>query len=274
MSAPTPRKRKRKQRHRGHFPRPVASAPATKVDGKISVMLAFPTVDGNVNHSIAMAIGWAVQASYQPDFPFAFTIHVEPGVRGIEYARNRIVNRFMDDTTCEWLYMIDQDQVVPGNFWQLCLVDNADIISGLTNTWMGAGSPYAMLRVNQYSLDKDNQCFNIAPPPEAMATGAPYFAPIVGTGCIAIRRKVFEKLGRNRFYFTRYEDGRIRGGEDINFCVDAQRAGFRVAAHAGVKFGHVKSIDIGQIATFYEARHAFDNQGGVLTPADTLSISA
>ena len=274
MSAPSPRRRHRKQRHRSALraaPTPAFQRPAS---GKIPVLLAVPTGDGNINYSIGMALAAAVQASYQPEFPIAFNLHVEAGVRGIEYARNKIVNLFMDQTTCEWLYMIDADQVVPANFWQLCLVENADVVSGLTHTWMAGGPPQAMLRVNQYNVDADNQCYNIQPPPEALAENRPYFVPIVGTGCIAIRRRVFEKLGRNRFYFTRYEDGRIRGGEDINFSVDCQRAGFKIAVHPGVRFGHVKPIDVGQIATFYEARHGFDNQGGELTPADTLSISA
>ena len=239
---------------------------------KIPVMVAVPSVDGNVNFSIAGMFAWAMRASADPAFPFSFGCHVEPGVRPIEYARNRITKKFMAETAAEWLLMIDADQVVPQNFWEILAVANADIVSGLTYTWMGAGEPQTMLRVNQYGVDGSNQCFNLTPPDGAIATKAPYFVPVIGTGCIAIRRKVFEKMGDEPWYFTRLSNGKTRGGEDINFSVEASRHGFTIAVHPGVVFGHVKPIDITQIASFYQARHDFDCQGFEATPAQMLSI--
>ena len=245
---------------------------------KPTVLLAVPTLDGDVNWTIAHMFAGAMLANFRTDFPVQFGTHFQAGTNPVEFARNTIVEEFLDKTSFDWLMMIDADQVVPQNFWHLTGVRDAQIVSGLTYTWVGNAFEAGRLRVNQYGIDDKSRCFNLPVPDDVVTNGQPYFVPVVGTGCIAIRREVFRPkeeggLGRNPFYFTRHPNGKTIGGEDINFSVDAQRAGFKIAVHPGVRFGHVKKMDIAQVDEFYRARKIFDAAGVQFTTEQLLSVA-
>ena len=277
--------RKRKQKKTAGFsasaPEPIvniaqarSARQALEPDRKPSIFIAVPSVSGNVHYTIAMAFGRAMASGMMAECPFRFGIHVEPGKRGPEYARNCIVKAFLNETDADWLMMIDEDQCVPENFWQLCVVNDADIVSGLTPVWVGGREAESMLRVNNYGLDDQGQCYNLPTPDESIKL--PYRVPIAGTGCIAIRRKVFAPkphgLGDSPFYFTHMEDQKVRAGEDINFSVDANRAGFIIAVHPAVRFDHVKSLGLWEVERYYHARKAMEDKGLQLTEQQRLSI--
>ena len=215
-----------------------------------------------------------MSSNHLQECPFRFGVHVEPGKRPADYARNCIVKTFIEETDCDWLMMIDDDQVVPDNFWQLCTVTDADVVSGVAPVWVGNMDPETMLRVNHYGVDSQARCYNLlSPPPEVKA---PYRVPIVGTGCIAIRRRVFAPkphgVGLSPFYFTHDENRKVRGGEDINFSVECNRAGFTLAVHPQVMFDHLKEIPLNQIEQYYAARKAMEMAGRQPTEAQRLSL--
>lgn len=241
---------------------------------KPGIFLAVPSVTGKVHGSIAIAFANVMQSTMLEDCPFRFAVHIEVGKRGPDYARNCIVKTFMQETDFDWLVMVDDDQGMPHNFWQLCMVLDADVVSGLTYCWVANMDPEAMLRVNNYGIDRQDQCFNLLPPPAEVK--APYRVPIVGTGCIAIRRRVFAPkpagLGLSPFYFTHREDRRVMGGEDINFSVECNRAGFTLAVHPGVWFDHSKELPLSQIAMYYDARHKMEMEGKQTTEQQRVSI--
>ncbi len=241
---------------------------------KPSIFIAVPTVTGRINFSIAMAFGRAMASGMMAECPFRFGIHIEPGRRGPDYARNCIVKTYMHDTDSDWLLMIDDDEVVPDNFWQLCTVKDADVVSALTPVWVGNQHPETMLRVNNYGLDDKGQCYNLPTPGKEVTQ--PYRVPILGTGCIAIRRRVFAPkphgLGESPFYFTHQEDRKVQAGEDINFSVEANRAGFVLAVHPAVKFDHMKELGLWQVEQYYHARKAMEAKGLQATEQQRLSI--
>lgn len=241
---------------------------------KPGIFIAVPTVDGQHHFSISLAFARAMASNMVPECPFRFGVHIEPGKRKEDYARNCIVKTFLNETDADWLVMIDQDETVPDNFWQLCTIKDADVVSGITPVWVGNGAPEAMLRVNNYGVDKDHQCYNLPlPPPEAQQ---PYRVPIVGTGCIAIRRRVFAPkphgVGSSPFYFTYTEERKVRGGEDVNFSVECNRAGFVLAVHPGVRFDHTKALPLWQVEQYYQARKAMELAGRQTTDEQRLSI--
>ena len=227
--------------------------PAAHPSGKIGVLLAVPTLSGNVNWSIAHQFGMAAHYNEDPQNPFHFQTLIQNGCYPVEYARNCIVEQFMK-SDCTWLYMWDADQVVP-DIWPalLGLRDAAKILSATTFVWVGNREVPWRLRLNQYSLDDKSQCYNIGPASKDQA----YWVPIVGTACMAVHREVFEKLGPNPFYMTRHETGKIKAGEDVNFCVNAQRAGYGILVHPGILFDHVKQLPLMQVGeTISGATHA------------------
>ena len=241
---------------------------------KPHVMIAVPTLSGRVNFTIAMLFARAMASSNLAECPFRFTVHAEAGKRGIDYARNCIVKTFIEDTDADWLMMIDDDQIVPDNFWQLCAVRDADAVSALTPVWVCNMDPEAMLRVNNYGVDAEHRCYNLPVPPDDLKN--PYRVPILGTGCIAIRRRVFAPkphgVGLAPFYFTYLDDRKVRAGEDINFSVECNRAGFVLAVHPGVRFDHAKEIPLWQVEQYYRARKAMETEGRALTDAQRISV--
>lgn len=241
---------------------------------KEQVFLAVPTADGNVHFSIALMMARALASNYIPECPFQFSIHTEVGKKPIDYSRNCIVRTFLHETDADWLVMIDADQVVPDNFWHLCAVSDADVVAAPVPVWVGNMDPESMLRVNVYGVDEKSRCYNLPPPPANMKQ--PYRVPIVGTGAIAIRRRVFAPkpagVGETPFYFTYLEDRKVRGGEDINFSVDCQRAGFVLAVHPNVPFDHMKELPLGQVGVYYDARKKMETEGRTLTQEQVLSI--
>ncbi len=247
---------------------------ALQPDRKPSVFIAVPTLDGNVNFTIAHAFGRAMASSMMAECPFRFLTHVEPGKRGIDYSRNCIVKVFMDNSDADWLLMIDADEIVPENFWQLCMIKDVDVISAITPVWVGNMEPETMLRVNNYGVDGNGRCYNLPIPDETVKQ--PYRVPIVGTGCIAIRRRVFAPkphgLGINPFYFTYMDDRKVKAGEDINFGVDANKAGFSLAVHPGVVFDHMKEIPLLQVGRYYDARKKMEMEGRQTTDEQRVSI--
>ena len=241
---------------------------------KIGIFVAVPTLTGKVHFTIAMMFGRAMASSMTTECPFYFSIHAEPGKRGIDYSRNCIVKTFLENSDADWLMMIDDDQIVPENFWQLCTVKDADVVSGVTPVWVANMDPEAMLRVNNYGVDAQHQCYNL--PMLSNDIKQPYRVPIVGTGCIAIRRRVFAPpphgVGQTPFYFTYLDDRKVRGGEDINFSVEANRCGFVLAVHPQIRFDHVKEIPLWQVEQYYRARKAMEIAGKQTTDEQRLSI--
>lgn len=247
---------------------------ALQANRKTGVFIAVPTMGGNVNYTIAMMFGRAMASSALQECPFNFTVHMEVGKRGIDYARNCIVQAFLNDSDADWLYMIDDDQCVPDNFWQVCAVKDADVAGAITPVWVANMDPEVMLRVNNYGVDAEHRCYNLPMPDDTVKQ--PYRVPIVGTGAIAIRRRVFAPkpagVGVAPFYFTHMPDRKVQGGEDVNFSVDCNRAGFTLAVHPGVRFDHMKALPLGQIAQYYDARHRMEVAGKQTSDLQRLSI--
>lgn len=243
-------------------------------DRKPSMFIAVPTVTGRVHFTIATTFARAMASSALKECPFRFGVWIEPGKRQADYARNCIVKKYMEETDADWLVMIDDDEVVPENFWHLCTVRDADIVSGLTPVWVANMDPEAMLRVNNYGINPEGHCYNLPIPDETVKQA--YRVPICGTGCIAIRRRVFAPkphgLGMAPFAFSYMEDRKVRAGEDINFSVSANRAGFVLTVHPGVRFDHTKDLPLWQVEQYYQARKAMEDSGKQTTDAQRVSI--
>lgn len=223
-----------------------APPPAGKVRER--VMIAVPSLTGSIRWSIAHQFARAMQLNQDPAHPFTYETQVLVGCRPFEYARNRIAEIFLA-SGCDILYFWDDDQEVPDNFWQPLTVGlgeaaRPDVISATTFCWVGTQYAPGRLRVNQYAVNSKAQCVSVHP----MSFDQPYRVEIVGTACMAIRRHVLERLGPNPFRVRAEPSGQVVASEDIMFCNAVNAAGMVIAVDPRCVFGHVKQIELAQVA--------------------------
>lgn len=156
----------------------------------------------------------------------------------IATTRNKLVRHFLDDTSAEWLWMVDSDMTFAPDILTKLLSTNRKVVGGLCFARNNDGTVYPTLyrrgdsgflyRMDSYRKDR--------------------LIEVEGTGaaCLLIHREVLEKIGANHPEPYRwFEDTHDRGreiGEDVEFCLRAKAAGYPVAVHTGIKLGHVKSF--------------------------------
>jgi GT2 family glycosyltransferase len=166
----------------------------------------------------------------------AVTVHTQHETRPIDYARNLAVRAFLA-SGLDWLLMADNDMGLPSNL--LKLLDwapaNADVVvprfyraMSLANGGVGVQRCWELLE-----SAKDE------PWPELIAGG---------TGCMAIRRSVFQRVRPPWFRFAYAEDGRITKGEDISFCERTRAAGCRIFGCQSITVQHYHTVGLASLA--------------------------
>ena len=152
--------------------------------------------------------------------------------RPLAHNRNLIVDEFLKSET-EHLLMVDSDIVPPVNV--LDMIDNdVDICSAFARIPKGRELiPVGMVK-NEDGYHHDYK---------HSAPGL-HKVDAVGTGCILIRRNVFEVMKKPYFQFVYNEDGFIANGEDFNFCDKAKEAGFDIYFDSRYRCQHYVSIPV------------------------------
>lgn len=184
-----------------------------------------------------------------------FKISCDTG--GLIEARNLAVQRFLDETAYEWLFLIDTDMgFEPSTVDRL--VDAADpatrpVVGGLCfGVREVAHDGYGGRRVMPVPT-----LFNMARTPEGHVGFATRWdvpentlvqVAATGAACLLIHRSAVEKIrvehGDHWFDQVRYQDGRLLA-EDLSFCYRLGAAGVPIFVHTGVKTTHHKQIWIG-----------------------------
>lgn len=162
--------------------------------------------------------------------------------------RNKVVKTFLDSTDSDWLLMIDSDEQLSVQAFDL-LVDTAHdkerpVVSGLVFAAMDAAQnvyPKPMPAIFQDTaagfvpLDKYDQ-------------NAVFQVEAAGTGCLLIHRSVFEKMrenadphqGKDWCWFW---DGPVNGvwtGEDLLFSRRVRSLGFPIYVNTAAILPHQK----------------------------------
>lgn len=160
----------------------------------------------------------------------------------IDHERNQIA-----DNAVNWGYdyvlMVDSDVVLPFDALQNLLDPQADIVLGQYRERRRIDCKerkYTCLNrfgKNQNFNDEDSisvEEFN------SMRNQGINRIEIHGggCGCILISTEVFKKMERPYFNFIKYPDGNCLS-EDLYFCLEAQRFGFKVYADTRVQCGHI-----------------------------------
>jgi hypothetical protein len=161
-----------------------------------------------------------------------------PGLLSVASTRNAIVRRFMDG---DWLalVMVDDDVVPASNLLGLCdSLEVWDVVAMPTFVWRPdiATSPV----VAAFGLT------------QLIVSGGVREAEQVGTGCVAVHRRVFEALHDNPFAVG-FEGGRDVS-DDIMFCRAVRTAGFRIGADFTSAADHHTTVSLQSLVMAERAR--------------------
>lgn len=207
---------------------------------KAGVLLALPALRGESHTTQVLCAVMAGAISARPDWPY----YVEP--YGLMYrspvdaAMNGLVKHFMESDH-EYLAIWDHDAIPPPNWYEL--IGRGDIVSGVTWMWDAERDPVKRLQFNQFRLNKRDQAITVVPTPDELSAES-YEVDIVGTHCMVIHRRVFDKLGMRPFIEPAGPDGARLMSCDVYFCRAAKVAGFKVQIIPSVIFDHVKATGL------------------------------
>ena len=184
----------------------------------------------------------------------------------IDYNRNFIVDKFLK-SNCEILFMIDSDMVIPENLLDMIKPD-CDVVSAVVFT-TNKGIPYPLIMKNS----KDGRGFEpMADPGDTIEEYTSVDG--IGTGCIYIRRSVFEKINRPFFRFQYASDGNITYGEDYSFSKKVKAADINLYVATKFIVGHFKSFDVAHINQMLYKGLTLNKNGIAQTLSDRMDISS
>lgn len=178
------------------------------------------------------------------------------GHRSIGGARNRLVARFREsgDNPEDVLWFIDADVMPSENTARLLphLADpSIDIWGGIYPLMARGSGKDDPLEITWTMYDEKDGHFTAAEPHDAdglQEVGG------LGTGCMFIRRRVLMDKRLRRaperdgipciFRTTYHEDDSVEYSDDLDFCLRARQAGYRIWADPQVMWGHRKMGDV------------------------------
>lgn len=156
--------------------------------------------------------------------------------------RNGLAKMVLDNPEFTHLMMMDSDIVPPENIVDLLLACDSDLAAAPVPIMMHG---YIVSNI-LIPTDKPGTYTFMT---ELVDADEPFEAAGAGTGCVLIRRKVFETVPWPWFRYEEKPDG-SRGGEDIYFSLKAAQYGFRYKVHPKAICGHIKKMNLMDIVKF------------------------
>jgi hypothetical protein len=208
-----------------------------------------------------VAIGWAHGGEIDTEFALSLmeiirqkgpkigSYYCVEGTGLLAKSRNIMVKHFLDNTTDDWLLMLDADERISvPTFDLLCATADAmarPVVAGLyfAALWDGPNlrpvplifrqtEEGAILPIDDYEKDS--------------------VVPIVaaGTGCLLLHRSALKKIrdghGEDNQDWCWFQDGPIMGNkwlsEDLSFCARLRQYDIPMVAHTGAILQHHKRI--------------------------------
>ena len=154
----------------------------------------------------------------------------------VDHVRNRIGRIVLDNATFTHVFMFDSDVIPPPDALDRLLEVDAPIVSGITPV-----CAEDMIVGNVMLMDENGKERHFIMNWDRRAE--PFDVSVAGTGCILVRREVFEQVPWPWFRFEEhYPEGRV--GEDMYFCAKARQYGFAIKAHPNVICDHYKKFSL------------------------------
>lgn len=167
---------------------------------------------------------------------------------GHDFARNEVVEEFLE-SDCDILWFVDSDVCPPKHILDLITVHG-------DKNWLAAGAPYP-LWMKVPGLDHTSIVFTaykgIVKNGEKTAGIKMADVPTTGTewvdglatGCLFLKREVFEKLEKPYFEFKRNPlNMNVIEGEDLGFAVKLANLGIKFFCDHGMVCSHYKRVNL------------------------------
>ena len=187
--------------------------------------IALPLTDDKVYASFLDSFILLDKPSYtylRPQFP-----------GNIDAIRNNLVTQALDEN-CTHLFLTDTDQTLPTNTLIKLISHNLDIVTAKVHRRYPPFDPILMRwddEAKQYYSVADDEWVN-KDLVEVDATGA---------ACMLINMDVFRKIPAPWFKFDINEHGKPVG-EDIYFCKQLKKAGYKIFVDTSIKVGHLANL--------------------------------
>jgi len=148
----------------------------------------------------------------------------------VHTSRNMLVKRFLE-SNCDKLLFLDVDEVFENDLALRLYADDKDIVGAMICSRVPEYKPCITKKVG-------NKLTSVFPYERKI-----FEVDTIGMGATMIKRKVFEKMKPPYFYFSNMREGidtpENNVGEDINFCLDAGKAGFKIYCDASLNPLHI-----------------------------------
>ena len=149
----------------------------------------------------------------------------QPGNQ-IAWQRNQVVKR-MYEMDKPWVLFVDADCVPPRGALEALLATGRALISGVV---LERVEPFEVCAVRSF---EPHERWTVA---DVVARPEPFAVPSVGTGCLLVRRQVFDRVPAPWFRCGQVNPEVL--SEDLDFCLRAAAAGFLPHLHPRVLVGH------------------------------------
>lgn len=191
---------------------------------------------------IGIPLGAGVAAEFFKSFLPAINLLPEEGELRLEYikwgnvvrSRNDLVKSLLEGNFSH-LFFMDSDMSFPENTLSRLLAHNKDIVGGL---YAMKVAPFAttIFKGNQNYIPKSNE--------------GVIEVDAIGTGCLLIKRRVFEAMEWPYFWYEEDPPGSKKMmTEDSFFCIKARKAGLKVHCDTSILCGHVGTGHVVPVST-------------------------
>jgi len=162
----------------------------------------------------------------------------------VDANRNKMVKDFLQNENNEWMLMVDNDVVPPGDI--LKMVDTGEKVVSATVTVKKEGVPHPVI-VKQREDGKFRR-MGMEEYREEISDEGLVEVDGVGTGCLLVHRSVFEEMSPPWFKFVYNEDGTLKLGEDFYFGQRLRQMDIPMYVNSNYVCSHYRKTDLTEFA--------------------------
>lgn len=188
------------------------------------ILLAIPTAKNIEAKTFKSIYDLEVPDGYEVDFQYFYGYN-------IDQVRNLIAAWAKDYS---YLFSVDSDIVLPKDTLKKMLAHNVDVVSGVYIQRIPGTATPEIYRKRPNGAIENVRISELSPIGLQEIDGC-------GFGCVLVKSYVLDKIGYPQFTYKSALDHKDTVSEDVDFCMKAKRAGFKIFADSSITCEHVGS---------------------------------